>query len=188
MSGAELVVDEALRLALEDNDATYDALVRFLGSEDRLLALSEVGPTTITCGKHREAFRAHWPTGFIAFCGELLRRMPDSLRPFRESLLAIPACCRLPVRELLEVYSVIQSSFLSDVRLWRTRRCVRCGRLELSCEVLGARHKGSQPRLVPMGLRCLGALVDESALPELAAPEGNARRRPGRRAPRRARR
>ena len=99
-------------------------------------------PSQVMCGRHGEPFKHKWPLGFPLFAVTVFERLmlkqafqeeakalamanglsdPDSILIL---LNTVPACCRIPPRELLAVYFEVNQ----QAKVWEVDTCSLCGK------------------------------------------------------------
>jgi len=101
-----------------------------------------LGPSQVMCGRHGEPFKHKWPSGFPLFAVTVFERLMlkqvflDEVRALADAngltdvdsiqilLNTVPACCRIPPRELLAVYFEVNQK----AGVWETDTCDLCGK------------------------------------------------------------
>lgn len=109
---------------------------------EQMIEQMSLVPAQVMCGRHGEPFKCRWPLGFPLFAVTVFERLmmkqgfqeeakalatanglsdPDSILIL---LNTVPACCRIPPRELLAVYFEVNQK----VGAWETDTCNLCGK------------------------------------------------------------
>lgn len=111
------------------------------------------------CGRHGEAFRAEWPSGYPTFLLhawqklDLLADAPEGLTLEHAIAWAMyelgerPMCCRFKREELLSLYE--------GCRKWKRRVCKRCHQIRTGSKLTVTRPDGTTRKLGHTCLRCL---------------------------------